>query len=242
MRQIQWLLPLLLISEVIFVNASPLIAASPAIAAQKQSKRQSALDAFKDLFKPKPRTGASRGPGCIVTPGLVTSQLDEQPNPELDEEPMIWSDRPLFVWDEAIGRIEVSLADDGTVVWSQSVPANARSILYAGQPLQAGQTYKVRLLDLTNTPIIQDSAFDLKFMLVASQRQQEIAGTLANQEKQLRQQKATEETIALQKAIYFAEQKLWSDAFQTVYAISATSPELKTFVQTTIAKICPKTP
>jgi hypothetical protein len=240
MRPIQWLFPLLLISEVIFVSASPFIAPPAAIAAQQQSKRRSAVDVLKGLFQSKPRAGATRGPACVVTPGLGADQR-------------IWSDRPLFVWaqddnptqpenDRAVGRVEVYLANDNTsVIWSQPVPANARSILYTGAPLQPGQTYKVRLLDLTNTPLIQDSAFDPEFTLLTSDQRQKIASDLASQEKQLRQETAPEEMIALQKAIYFAEQQLWSDAFQTAYTITTPPPALKAFIQTTIAERCPKT-
>jgi hypothetical protein len=200
----------------------------PVFANESQGKRQSVSAFLTGIFQPMRRKGGTRsGSICLVTPGLGETRG-------------VWSDRPLFLWDREISRVEVRLVNTDTSVWNQTVPSSSRSIVYQGQPLQPGQTYVVLLFDPTDSLFIKDKdyASHPKFTLMAESERSSIAQGLAATENQFKSQGSSDETIALEKAELFTEKKLWSDALQTIYSVQNSSLELQTFVQTIITDTC----
>ena len=194
--------------------------------------RQSLWDKFLSLFKPRVRHVGTRGPICTITPGLGHRQTN------------LWSDRPLFVWQKRaeVTRIQVRLKNSGTVAWNYPVAASqpsetTMSVTYNGEALRPGQTYELIFLDQDRT-LIKDEDFNPQFTLLDAGERYKITQALIVKENQLRSQKATEEEITLEKAIYLCEQQLWSDAFQVIYAAKEQSPRLRTSFQDFSAEVC----
>lgn len=177
------------------------------------------INRLANIFRPNRRRGGTRGGICLITPVAL-----------------LWSDRPLFVWDAKVGKIEVWLVDQPRLLWSQVLPANSQSALYQGEPLQPGQTYEVILYDAAGNP--QNQQFYPRFTLVEGSKRQQIQADLAQQAARLKAKRSTAEAIGLEQAIYFSEQELWSDAFQTIYAVPNPSAELHQFIQQTTQAAC----
>lgn len=200
------------------VTVTPL---SPSVTAVAREAKPSVVEQLARIFRPTPRPSRSRGGGCLVTPG----------------EPL-WSDIPLFVWEFNVGKIEVRTANDRRSVWSQALTPNNQSAIYQGEPLQPGQTYEVILYDVKGERVIRNADFYPRFTLIEEAKRQQIQAGLTQIEKQLRSKKASVEAIALEKAIYFSEQALWSDALQVIYLVPNPSAELRQFVQQATQDAC----
>jgi hypothetical protein len=193
----------------------------PTSAAAHKTKQQSPVERLASIFRPTRRQNGTRsGSVCLLTPGEI-----------------LWSDRPLFVWDANVSKITVRTVNQRPV-WSQTLMPNHQSIVYQGEPLQAGQTYEVILYDANGERLTRNEQFYPRFTLLEVTRQQKVEVELAQIESQLRANRATTEEIALAKAIYFSEQELWSDALQVIYTIPNPSTETNQFIQTATQNIC----
>lgn len=206
----------------VLLALGPIAVAAPTIAAPRQ---QSPMERLINLFKPRSHPSGTRGALCLITPGYADTRT-------------VWSDRPLFLWREDAGRIVVQQAETNTVVWSQSLSTNQHSTVYQGKPLQSGQTYEIVFFDEAGQPIVTDADFNPKFTMLEAAEQTRIAAALSTEEKQLKAQKATPETIALHRAIYFSQQNLWSDALQEIYLLPQKSSQLTQFIQSASAEAC----
>ena len=63
------------------------------------------------------------------------------------------------------------------------------------------------------------------------QQRDRIADDLTKLEAQLKKQRASAEKIALEKANYFAQKELWSDALLQLYSVSNPSAELSEMIR-----------
>ncbi|HIK32985.1 MAG TPA: hypothetical protein IGS31_16785 [Oscillatoriales cyanobacterium M4454_W2019_049] len=120
----------------------------------------------------------------------------------------IWHDRPLFLWEGSVSRIEVISADTDTVVWSGEPAEGASSLQYDGAPLQPGQTYDV-VITATGQLI-------LSFTVMDAQMRDEIAAELNALEERF--QGADARDLAFARAQYFAQRGLRSDALQEAFS------------------------
>lgn len=120
----------------------------------------------------------------------------------------IWHDRPLFLWEGNVSRIEVISADTDTVVWSGEPAAGASSLQYDGAPLQPGQTYDVI--------ITASGQLILSFTVMDAQMRDEIAAELNALEERF--QGADARDLAFARAQYFAQRGLRSDALQEAFS------------------------
>lgn len=167
--------------------------------------------------------GGGRGPEvtiCAIAPGrLDSTKLGIQE---------IWSVQPLFLWDIQGGTVQqIELLDrDEQVFWSQKIPTGQTKVIYDGKALQPGQSYIWRL---SHSPTSEISYYQFKVMEI--QKRDRITKELAQLEKQLEKQQAPAEKIALEKANYFAQQELWSDALREIYSIPNPSAELTRMIQ-----------
>jgi hypothetical protein len=210
-----WLSMLLLLSI-------PLTTIAISAPSTGQRKQPSTLDRLISIFRPQPKPGGTRGGVCLLTP--------------LEPEEILWSDRPLFIWEAKISRIDVRLVTSQRVVWSQSLPALTQSFRYQGEPLLPGKTYEVIPYDAQGKQLITQN--HPRFTLIDTTQQQKIQADLAQKEASWRNNRDAIEAIALEKALYLSEQGFWSDALQTLYVVPNPSLELRQFVQTTIQKVC----
>ena len=144
----------------------------------------------------------------------------------------IWSDRPLFIWQGNVKQIRLRQLGNREVLWSQIVNPDSHSIVYSGAALQPGQIYQWELVGQTNANT--SSVFQV---MVADQRVP-IATQLQEIETRLQAEGQSREAIAIQQAQYFADQGLWSDALQLLYAIENPSPKTTQVIQQIESALC----
>lgn len=146
----------------------------------------------------------------------------------------VWSNRPLFVWQGEVERIEVrEPLPSGEVLWKQAVTPNQRSISYGGEPLQPGR-YNWIIFDRQNRPFV------FQFTVMDAEQRQTIEKDLQQLEEKLNTRRTTAEERALHRAQYFAQQQLWSDFWQEIFSVKNPSAALSEIVQTKTAELCRK--
>jgi hypothetical protein len=185
--------------------------------------------------RPRRRLGG-RGGICVVAPGL----LEQENN-------VVWSDRPLFLWksdleDIAMRRLEVT-DQDGRILWEKDLATTDQMAIYEGQTLQPGQFYTWRLewmVQKDNGSVEYHTSEDYSFQVMAADRRQQIATDLQTLTNQLQGSGASAETIAIQQADYLLNQPdpLWSDALKVLYAVENPSTETTQTLQTWINTAC----
>lgn len=180
---------------------------------------------WEELYEKRPPrkddpTG-SRGGACPIAPA-VPGKIR-----------VVWSDRPLFLWQGNLGKIEVHPQDSDEVLWSQTSPEPDGSTIYRGKALQPGQSYDVMGFDQRDRLL-----FEVTFQVLPTKERNPIAADLTRIEAQQRQKKATAEEIAYAKADYFASRQMWADALQEAYRVQNPSPALTKFKQITPRKFC----
>ncbi|NJR65655.1 MAG: CHASE2 domain-containing protein [Leptolyngbyaceae cyanobacterium CRU_2_3] len=202
---------------------------SPDLLAQQPPRRsrppgtstETDIDQFVQTFERRRRTpGLSRSIGfCPITPGLV----------ETDQ---VWSDRPLFVWRGSVEQIRLRKLGSQEVLWSQTLDSQSRSIVYNGAALAPGQVYQWELLSQSRG----NASF--VFQVMEAERRTPIANQLQEIDTRLTARGSTREAIAIQKAQYFADQNLWSDALQWLYSIENPSASTSQAIQQIEAALC----
>ena len=192
----------------------------------------------------EPKPAGSRDPLlCLVTPSSTDGSIST-----------VWSTSPHFVWAEkfldpevrgSVEQIAVVLPDSQTVVWSQRVkdsdasttttpsPWRLEQLAYNDEALQPGQTYQWVALDRRQRPLASGV-----FQVMPLAKQQAITAKLIALEETMANQGATTEDIAAEKAFYFAEQQLWSDAMQTAFSVQDPSQALAEFQRQLPSQLC----
>ncbi len=155
---------------------------------------------------------SSRSNICEITPGL------------LGKTNIIYSDRPLFLWQGTVPSLEIylyspfSLDADQELLWTQTVNDESQNVLYTGEVLQPGQIY--------DWEIIVDSQANrrrISFRVMEQEKRERISTEIKHLETELTSAGATNEEIILAKANYFAERDLWSDTLQQLYSLETSS-------------------
>ena len=180
--------------------------------------------------RPRRRLGGrDSGYVCAISPGLLEWEHN-----------LVWSDRPLFVWNAppevTMQRLEV-VDHTERLVWEKSLAAADRTAQYEGQPLQPGQFYTWRLHWRVQNA--QYSA-DYTFQLMEADQRNQITADLQSLTRQLQASGLSPEGIARQQIDYLLNQPepLWSDALQTLYEIENPSTETTQEIQTWINTAC----
>ena len=162
----------------------------------------------------EPRKGGSRGDICMISP--------DKPN----NNRIVWSDRPLFLWQGRVQKIALRTQGSNKDIWSQAVTTETQNITYTGQPLQPGEGYAW---------VVNSSMF-IPFQVMEAQQRDRISADLQTLENQLKAKGENTEAIALAKANYFAKNQLWSDVLQQIYSVP--KPELNQIRQEISNKLC----
>jgi hypothetical protein len=203
----------------------------------RQSEQSTVLETLWKLLRRKRENEparSSRGDICEIT-GL------------LEKENIIWSDRPLFIWLGTAPHFKVRLYSpfnpdrDQEVIWSQTVTQKSagaasghQSVAYTGEALQPGLIYDWELEMIDSSTRTRR----ISFQIMNSEERERIAAHLAALEAELTARGATEEEIAIERAHYFAEQDLWSDALRELYSVENPSAALARESQNIIAYLC----
>ncbi|NJP09190.1 MAG: hypothetical protein HC866_06625 [Leptolyngbyaceae cyanobacterium RU_5_1] len=197
------------------------------------------LEELKLSFKRKlpPPRGSRGGLLCPVSPGI------------LEREFVIWSDRPLFLWQANTRQTKLQkleLLQAGTldynaeILWEKSLSPASQNVEYDGQALQPGQNYQWQLTWNQQNQNQQWRSYKLnrQFRVMAAPERNQIAADLQTLATQLRARKVSDEAIAIRQAKYFVDRGLLSDAFQVLYMIKNPSTETATAVQELIDSVC----
>jgi hypothetical protein len=214
-----------LLSILLFMAiAVPVIAQQPnKPQSSKASPPESAsiLESILSLFKSPENRLITRGDQvCPISPGNLGEQV-------------IWSDRPLFIWQGKIPQSKINLysssanfnyEQDEQLLWTETVSPNSQTIAYAGKPLQPGFTYDWEFISAGKT-------YRPTFILMAQSQRDAIAAELKARESKLKANGGTDEEQAIALADFFIARKLWSDALQQLYAVKNPSPNLTGKIQ-----------
>lgn len=138
---------------------------------------------------------------------------------------IVWSDRPLFIWQGEVKKIVVINKNTGKK-WTQPVTETQNISTYtADKPLQPGETYEWVVSYDGNLSL------SVNFQVMEAQQRDRITADLQNLEKQLKAENKDTEAIALAKAKYFAENQLWSDVLQQAYSVQNRSEGLQKMIE-----------
>lgn len=206
----------------------------------RRINRNSIWDAILQLLKRRDEPALiSRGNVCAIAPGL------------LGKTNVIWSDRPLFLWQGNVQRLEVrpyslyssqaySLYSSQEVLWSQTVTKGTRSVIYTGEALQPGLTYDWELVvvDSSSPGDSKPRPLRFTFQVMEALERDRIAAELTAIATRLKTVGATAEAIAHARANYFAQRDLWTDALQEIFSVQNPSAELTRTAQEISAYVC----
>ncbi len=202
---------------------------------QTPSKQKSILESLLSLLQRKTFLGGSRnGSGfCGITPAV------------LGESNAIWSDRPLFLWQGKVQKLELRPYSFNMAYKNQStlwsfVPTD-QQVSYPNEPLQAGQRYEWQATYLSpqmNGPV----QWQRTFQVMDKPGRDQIEQDLIALDIPLKTQNATVEDTALARANYFANRDLWSDAIQQVYSVGHPFSAGNEFLQAATDRVCHTNP
>ena len=223
-----------LVLSVIALSTAPVLSNQPIPTAKKQP--QSFMSwVSQAIFRKeppiRPRKGGSRP--SVRNPDDVCMISPDEPKTTR----IVWSDRPLFIWQGQVKKIVVLNKNTGKK-WTQPVTETENISTYTGdKPLQPGQTYEWRVF-FEDSLSKKELSSGVNFQVMEAQQRDRITADLQNLEKQLKAENKDTEAIALAKAKYFAENKLWSDVLQQLYSIQTTSTDLDAFRKDISHKLC----
>lgn len=146
---------------------------------------------------------------------------------------VVWSDRPLFLWQGSIGKLEVRPRNRERILWSYSIREAQNSAIYDGEALQPGQTYDLVVFNQRSIQILRAT-----FQVAKKQEIEGIRSDLSQLEAQMKQEGATEERIAYAKANYFAVRGMWGDVLQVAYGVEEPSDSLNKFIEKVVEQLC----
>lgn len=182
------------------------------------------------LLGRKKGTRGSRAPElwdinlCMLTPG----KLPDDPQKVRDESSRlrgnveIWDYQPLFVWQGEMGGIEVREIRTNKLIWEKSLEPGTNTIVYDGEPLEAGKNYFWR----DNTRPLEQLPGKVSFRPMGEERRSEVTQELADLEREAKAQGKTESEITHGRITYFIENQFWSDALKEIHLISNPSGEV----------------
>lgn len=197
---------------------------------QKTRERSSILESIWKLLKAKREQEpalSSRSNICEVSPGL------------LGDVNVIYSDRPLFLWQGKASNVTISLytpfnwEKDQEILWSETVNSGSQKVLYPGKPLEAGKIYDWQLFTEQESPQRR-----ISFQVMSLEKRDRISKELEQLKIQLTNKGVTSEEMTLVRANYFAQQDLWSDVLQELFSLENPSTNLTNNLQEIVKYIC----
>lgn len=182
-------------------NATPEIPERQQQPAPRQSSLGAALRTLREQLERRERPLGSRGAQCPYSPGLVGAN------------DTIWSDRPVFLWRSTGQTLSLYDYDTDELLWQQQVEAGTEAVVYDGTPLQAGGLYRWVLMHP------ETSDFNATFVVMEEQERDMLAAELRQEEAQWAAAGLTVQQQAVERAMFFGDRRLWSDALQEIHTI-----------------------
>ena len=166
---------------------------------------------FPDDERDDPTT-ISRSDLCLLAPART------------GEETTIWHQRPIFIWQGTIGKLEVVDEATGDLLWQYEPTPEETFVSYGGDRLTPGDTYLWRVYDsaASENPI----AFPPFTILPAINRLLIANGLSVAQERAIAEANEQENPPELARANYFAFRELPVDALQSLFTVEDPSLDL----------------
>ncbi|PZD74283.1 hypothetical protein C1752_01134 [Acaryochloris thomasi RCC1774] len=169
-------------------------------------------------LKKKPKLG-SRSNLCAITPG------------RLGETDTIWSDRPIFSWRGKAKKLQLLDEETGELLWQRTLSGEEQSVAYDGPALNPGQVYEWRI----SNGGTQRSTFEV----MSAEKRAKVIADLRNLNNPEEVASLTPEVrLAVSQSQYFGEQRLWSDALQSLYGVQESTDELQATLDRVLGKVC----
>ncbi len=167
--------------------------------------------------------GGSRGDDfCLINPG---------------ENEKVWHLNPLLIWQGDTNKIGLREKSKNIVLWRDFVAqkeSNLKSLKYKGLPLKFGKNYEWLFYSNTSKNIVRE----ISFQIMDATERAPITAELSALTKKLKAESATEEEIALERASYFENRKLWGDVLQELYSVKNPSAKLNNIADKVTNGIC----
>lgn len=178
------------------------------------------------------RGGDSRSQICPIAPGLIDTYI-------------VWSDRPLFLWQYSGDNksVELIVRESGSQkdLWTQNVNLVDKKAFYGNEKaLEPGKLYMWKLLGSTDWN---------SFKIMPADERENIHNQLQALDKQLKNTKNSSEEIALKKANFFLNYEIkhtvenktfnaWSDALLALYQVDKPSQTFVNNRQEFVESLC----
>ena len=163
--------------------------------------------------KPKRPRGARGEKACFLSPGLIDTYI-------------VWSNRPLFLWQYSGNNKKVDLIvrefESKQDVWKKSVNLTDKKVFYSAEKsLEPGKIYQWRL-SISSSWVL--------FKIMSADERQNVQEKLQALEKKSKNTQEFSEEIALKKAEFFFNYEIknqvenknfnaWSDALSVLYKV-----------------------
>ena len=215
----------------IFIFASILsLDAKAAESTPKTPTKQhtSILQAILSIFKSSEDRFISRNSSmCLISPGNSGQEL-------------IWSDRPLFIWQGRTVEPQINLyssmvnddsLDEPELIWSETIAPNSQTIAYTGEKLEPGSTYQWEFIS-------HGKPYRQTMVLMEQSQREAISTELTALDNRLKTSKASAEEMAIAKADFFLQHKLGSDALQQLYSVADPDSDLASQIDDFEDRLC----
>ncbi len=168
---------------------------------EQQSSLGAALQTIREQLQRQERPLGSRGSQCPYSPGLVGAN------------DTIWSDRPVFLWRSTGQTLTVYDYETDELLWQQQVEAGTEAVAYDGDPLQPGGLYRWVLMHP------QTSDFNATFLVMEAAEREALSAELSQAQERWTAANMSPTEQALERAMFFSDRRLWSDALQELHAV-----------------------
>jgi hypothetical protein len=214
------------------IAIAPLFALS-ALAQQSVSSLEALESTFEIQRRPR-EDGIRRGAICVISPATD----------RLQREAVIWSDRPLFLWQNdssAVQVLSLQIYNPSTneIIWERLLSLDDQQVFYEGTPLIAGQTYVWELKFQRQNPDTETwepETLSYVFQILADNRRDQITTEL--QQYANSSLPSSPDLVATNQANYLMQQGLLSDGLQVLYAIESPSPQLTATLEALTRSVC----
>ena len=162
----------------------------------------------------------SRGDLCLLAPT------------RLGPATAIWHQRPVFIWQGTIGKIEVQDTVTEAVLWRYQPTAEETHVRYGGEPLQSGRTYQWQIYTTADS---ESAIVFPSFRLLPAANRALLDNGLSIAEQDALAVNGGRE---LARAQYFVDRQLPLDALQEIFLVDEPEAEFIEARQELIDSMC----
>ena len=173
----------------------------PPEAPERRSSLGAALQTIREQLQRQERPLGSRGSQCPYSPGLVGAN------------DTIWSDRPVFLWRSTGQTLSLYDYETDELLWQQQVEADIEAVVYDGESLQPGGLYRWVLMHP------ETSDFTATFVVMEAEEREALSAELQQEQERWTAAGLTTAEQALERAMFFGDRRLWSDALPELHAV-----------------------